>query len=292
MPSGKRARQQRQQAVAAPPPVGGAGARQASPKVLGIAGGVIILVIVAIVLGVVLSRNSGPSVGNGSGDGPTLTVASGTPKIGNSANSSQINAGAVAALLKGIPQEHFVLGKPDAPVTLTEYIDLQCPVCAAFETNEFESLVDKYVSKGKLRIVMQPWSILDAPGENDSDRGQKATIAAAAQNKAFNFAQVLYWNQGTEHTGWMNDAAISNAAAAVDGLDPYQLVNDANNSDTKSVIKTISDWAAAHLNTSTQEMNGTPSLYLQKTGETPKFFHTGEPDLGSLQDAIDKLLNE
>ena len=63
---------------------------------------------------------------------------------------------------------------------------------------------------------------------HDSDRGQKATIAAAAQNKAFNFAQVLYDNQGTEDTGWMNDAMISNIAASVDGLKPYQLATDAN----------------------------------------------------------------
>ena len=30
-------------------------------------------------------------------------------------------------------------------------------------------------------------------------------IAAGAQNKAFNFAQILYDNQGTENTGWLND---------------------------------------------------------------------------------------
>ena len=33
--------------------------------------------------------------------------------------------------LKGIPQNGFVLGDPNAPVTLVEYIDLQCPICAA-----------------------------------------------------------------------------------------------------------------------------------------------------------------
>ncbi len=301
MPSGKRARQQRQAAVAAPPPVrstGGAGARQASPKVLGIAGGVIILIIVAIVLAVVLSNNSSGSKStstgyDGSRDGPTIKIAGGTPKVGNSASSSLINAAGVATLLKGVPQDHFVLGKANAPVTLTEYIDLQCPICAEFETQELEPLIDKYVRAGKLKIVMQPWSILDqTPGEYDSGRGQKATIAAAAQNKAFNFAQVLYWNQATEHTHWMNDAEISNIAASVDGLNPYKLATDANGSDTQSVINEISNWANAHVNQSTGEMFGTPNLYLFKSGTTPKFYGAGKPDLGQLEAAIDSLLNK
>jgi protein-disulfide isomerase len=292
MPSGKKARQQRQAAAAAPPPVrstgGGGGTRQASPKVLGIAGGVILIVIVAIVLGVVLSnRSSGTS--DGSNDGPNISIASGTPKVGNSATSVLQGAPEVEKLLKGIPQNQFTLGQPDAPVTLVEYIDLQCPICGQFETQEFGPLVDKYVRAGKLKIVIQPWSILDQNvGEYDSDRGQKATIAAAAQNKAFNFAQVLYDNQNTEHTNWMNDAKISQIAASVDGLKPYQLATDANNADTKSVIKTISDFAAAH----PTEMTGTPTLYLGKGRETPKYFYTGDPGLGNIQAAIDALLNK
>src|SRR4051794_18439279 len=119
MPSGKRARQQRQAAVAAPPPVrstGGAGARQASPKVLGIAGGVIILVIVAIVLGVLLTRHSGPAVSDGTGDGPNIKIAKGTPTVGSSTSQNVLNAAAVATLLKGIPQKDFAFGKPTAPV--------------------------------------------------------------------------------------------------------------------------------------------------------------------------------
>jgi len=270
--------------------------RQASPKVLGIAGGVIILVIVAIVLAVVLSNNgSSASSGsgcNGSGDGETLCVATGTPAVGSSTKKNAIGgplpgAAAVATLLKGIPQNAFTLGNPDAPVTLTEYIDLQCPDCDAFETTEFAPLVNKYVRPGKLKIVVQPWSILDRTStEFDSDRGQKATIAAAAQNKAFNFAQVLYDNQGTEGTNWMNDAMISNIAASVDGLKPQQLVTDANGPTTKQVINSITNFANSH----PTEMTGTPTLYLAKGSGTPQWYYTGVPDLSSLEAAIDARL--
>jgi len=225
-------------------------------------------------------------------DGPTVNIISGTPTVGNSASPSALSGAAdVETLLKGIPQNGLVLGKPSAPVTLIEYIDLQCPDCDVFETTEFAPLVNKYVRPGKLKIEMQPWSILDqSPGEYDSARGQKATIAAADQNKAFNFAQVLYDNQSTEHTHWMTDGTISNIAASVDGLHPYQLATDANSSATQSVIKTISNWANTHYNQSTGEMAGTPNLYLQKSGTTPHFYISGVPDLGTLEAAIDALL--
>lgn len=285
MPSGKRARQQRQ---AAPPPVrskGGAGARQASPKVLAIAGGVVVLIAVAIVLAVVLSKGS--SSYNGSGDGETISIATGTPHVGSSQGSSAaLGATDVAKLFNGIPQNGLVLGKPTAPVTLIEYIDLQCPDCLQFETTELPTLVDKYVRPGTLKIQMQPWSILDrTPDVHDSDRGQKATIAAAAQNKAFNFSELLYDNQGTEDTNWMNDAIISNIAASVDGLDPYQLATDANGAATRSQIGQISAWANSH----PSEMTGTPTLYLQKSGQAPKYFQTGVPDLATLEAAITAL---
>src|SRR5207245_867061 len=123
----------------------------------------------------------------------------------HSASPSALHgARAVAKRFKGIPQGGLVLGRRKAPVTLIEYIDLQCPVCELFETTEMGRLVKKYVRPGKLKIKMQPWNILDAYYKvHDSLRGQEATIGAARQNKAFNFAEVLNDNQGVEGSGWL-----------------------------------------------------------------------------------------
>ena len=280
MPSGKRARQQRQQAAAAPPPVrskgGPGGARQASPRTLAIAGGVIVLIVVAVVLGIVLTQKSNGGTDNGQNDGPTIGLAGGMPAVGNASRPGALpQAAAVEKLLKGVPQNGFVLGSPNAPVTLVEYIDLQCPICQSFETTEFPTLVKNFVRTGKLKIEMKTWNILDAnDGTDDSLRGQKVTIAAAAQNKAFNFAEVLYENQGTEGTNWLNDAMVANIAASVTGLNLSQLVSVANSSATMSTIKAIDNYANSHA-TAAGPFSGTPNLWLAKGNGKPVFFGVG-----------------
>lgn len=272
---------------------GGPGsARQASPRTLAIAGGVIVLVIVAVVLAVVLSNGGGGT--NTSYDGPTIGVVPGTPAVGSSSSSNALlGASDVAKLLKGIPQKGFVLGQPNAPVTLVEYVDLQCPVCDQFETTEFPTLVQKYVRPGKLKIELKTWNILDAPDHTiDSLRGQKAVIAAAKQNLAFNFSEVLYDNQGVEGTNWLTDGMVSNIAASVDGLKTAQFVQDANSAATASLIKQIDNYANSRSQASPGPFSGTPTLLLGKGNQPPKFYGVGSPPmlLTNLEPAINKLL--
>src|SRR5215469_1283822 len=114
MPSGKRARQQRQAAAAtAPPPVrskgvGGTRTRQASPRALAIAGGVVLVIVIAVVLGVVLSGRGGNS---GAG------IVTSSDLQGLPATGSQSWAGALAgapqanALFNGIPQNGLTLNR-------------------------------------------------------------------------------------------------------------------------------------------------------------------------------------
>ena len=57
------------------------------------------------------------------------------------------------SLFAGIEQQGAALGSPNAPVTLVEYADLQCPFCAQWARDTLPTLVEDYVKGGKLRIV-------------------------------------------------------------------------------------------------------------------------------------------
>ena len=250
MPSGKKSKQLRRTAAAAPPPVrskGAAARRQANPKVLGAVAAVVVLAIVGIVLGVTLS---GGSSNSSLKDLPaTGSCTTGLPGCSD-----------VEAMFKGIPQKGLTLGSAFAPVTMIEYIDLQCPFCQQFETQVFPDLLKTYVKTGKVKIEAR---ILDFIGP-DSSRGRKAMIAAGEQNKAFNFAEILYFNQKTENTGWLNDAMVGQAAASIPGLQVQQLLSARNSGSVSSQAR------AFDAQQTQDQVTGTPTLFVSKDGGKTK----------------------
>ena len=257
MPSGKRARQQRQAAAATagrtPPPVrskgAAGGARQASPRVLGIAGGVALIVIIAIVLAVVL----------GSGNSKSSAPPSDLPKIGNAHWSGAEQGAAEAnALFKGIPQTGLVLGKPTAPVTMEMFIDVQCPICRDYEVNSLPTIVQKYIRTGKVQLHLQPWAFIG----DQSHTGRLAVIAASFQNKGFEYAKVLYDNQpdNSENTGYLNDDWMARMAASVNGLDVQKVMSQKNESGASTIASKV-DTLAKKAN-----VQGTPTVLIGPTG--------------------------
>ncbi|MGD0714303.1 MAG: thioredoxin domain-containing protein [Gaiellaceae bacterium] len=273
MPSGKKSKQMRRAAQSAPPPVqskGSGRSRQASPRVLMAGAGGVALIVVIVVLAIVLSGGGG---------------SSGIPKVVQTVGSLASGlpgAADVQRMYKGIPQKGFFLGSPFAPVQMVIYIDLQCPICQQFETTAAPTLVSKYVRTGKLRIEVKPWAFIGP----DSYRGQAAMMAAAKQNKAFNFAQVLYDNQGTENTGWLNDGMIYQIAESVPGLNVPQLLSDRKSSTVK---KEASDVAA---DADANKVTGTPTVFVGKSGSKPKLVgaQSAAPDLQQVTTAIDTAL--
>jgi protein-disulfide isomerase len=241
--SGKQARRRRQQ-VAAPPPVARKGARRrASPKVLllaALAG----LVLVGAVVGISLAVG-----GNSSSSAATI------PTVGSLTNALP-NAATVQREFAGIPQNGLVLGSAKAPLTMVEYIDLQCPGCRAYETAVQPSIVQEFVRTGKLKIEARPIAFIGP----DSIPARQAMIAASQQNRAFNFAQITYANQGTENTGWLNQTFIEHAAASVPGMKVRRVLDDQDSSLVTDVTHRIDAQATA------DRVSQTPTLLLGKTG--------------------------
>jgi protein-disulfide isomerase len=288
MPSGKRARQQRQEAAAAlrtPPPVrskgvGGARARQASPRALAIGGGIALVVIIAIVLGVVLS--SGGSSGGGSGVVSSSDMQ-GLPAVGSQTSPIALQgAGEANDLFKGIPQKGLTLGKPNAPVTMEMFVDVQCPFCQDYETNDLPTIVQKYIRTGKVQLHLKPWAFLGP----QSHTGRLGLIAASFQNKGYEYAKVLYDNQVQENSGWLTGKEMAAIAASVTGLKMARWQTDTNGSAPKSIASQVDALATQ------KKVQGTPTVYVGPTGGTLKNVGVPgtEPDLQQTEQAINNTL--
>jgi protein-disulfide isomerase len=261
MTSGKTTKRKRQQAKVPPPPVRTPGQRrQASPKILIGAAAVVALIVVAIVLGFLLTG------GKSSG---------GTPARGSLTNALP-GAAEAQRLYQGIPQHGNVLGSPNAPVTLVQYIDLQCPFCQQFETQAMPKLLSRYVRTGKVKIESRPIAFIGP----DSERGRAGALAAAQQNRMFNYMQLLYLNQGTENTGWLNDAMATAAATSIPGLDVNAWKSARGSSSVRDQASQFDSQATA------DKVSETPTVLVGKTGGPLRKAQVSLSDISSLSAAI------
>jgi protein-disulfide isomerase len=252
--------------------------RQASPRALAIAGGVVLVVIIAIVLGVVLS--SGGSSGGGV---VSASDISGLGATGSATSPVALPGSPDAnALFKGIPQKGLTLGNPNAPVHMEMFIDVQCPFCRDYETNDLPTIVTKYIREDKVQLTLKPWAFLGP----QSHTGRLGLIAASFQNKSFQYAKVLYDNQQTENTGWLNGPMMANIAASVNGLNLPQWQARTNSSAPKQIADQVDALVA------TNKVVGTPTVFVgPKGGKLLRVGSAGtEPSLQQTEQAINAVL--
>lgn len=85
-----------------------------------------------------------------------------------------------------------VLGAADAPVTIVEFSDFQCPYCASFRTQTFEQIKSEYIDTGKVKFVYR-----DFPLDFHSEAMPAAEAAECAdeQGKFWEYHDKLFENQ-------------------------------------------------------------------------------------------------
>jgi protein-disulfide isomerase len=188
----------------------------------------------------------------------------------------------VAAMLNGIPQNATALGRADAPVTLVEYADPQCPYCAKWATIALPDVVERYVRPGKVRIV---FTGMDFVGP-DSETALRGALAAARQNKLWNVLDLLFANQGTENTGWVTDSLLQSIGKVVPGLDWKAMLADMRSTSVDQAI------AQAAARARQAGVNSTPSFAVGRTGGPMQLVNITSIDAAGIEPALDAALKQ
>lgn len=188
----------------------------------------------------------------------------------------------VARTYAGIPQRGGALGRPDAPVTMVVYVDPQCPYCGEWERVAMPELAARYVRTGTLRVVVRGLHFVGP----DSERALRLLDAAALQDRFFQTAGLLYWNQGEENTGWVTDRYLRSLAGSVPGADSDRLLADR---DAAAVdAKMLADQQAA----SRDAVSSTPWVELGRTGGALRPVQLARLDATAVAPLVERLAGE
>jgi protein-disulfide isomerase len=84
------------------------------------------------------------------------------------------------------------LGSLDAPVTLVEVSDFQCPYCGKFARETFPQIKKEYIDIGKVKAVFKNFPL---PGHTYAQKAAEAGECANEQGKFWEYQEKLFANQ-------------------------------------------------------------------------------------------------
>lgn len=190
-----------------------------------------------LIAGAVFYSNSNSS----QGPSPTQQVAAGTEQ-------------AVATVAATVDDD-AVLGNPNAPVTLIEFSDFQCPFCRKFYKETLPQIKKDYIATGKVKLVYRDFPLVQIhPG---------ATLAAESAEcakdlgKFWEMHDAIFDEQEKQGSGTVQFTAddVKKWAGNI-GLDTTKFNQCLDSGKYKQEVeKDLADGAAAGV-------NGTPATFI------------------------------
>lgn len=117
------------------------------------------------------------------------------------------------------PEGDPVKGSPDAPVTIIEYSEYQCPFCARFMQETLPLIEENYIATGKVRLIFRNF-----PVHQQAVVAAGAAICAQKEDKFWQMHDTLFAQQ-SEWSGNPDFIALLEGYAQDIGLDVEQFTS-------------------------------------------------------------------
>lgn len=180
-----------------------------------------------------------------------------------------------------------VLGDKNAPITMVEFVDYECPFCKRFFDDTLPQIKKAYIDSGKVKLVMR-----DLPLSFHQNAHKESQAAECAREQGGDTAYFKYHNEIFKRT-------ISNGTGLA--LDQLQVIaNDLglNGSALQSCLDSEKYKAEVDkdlADASVYGANGTPSFFIGKSDPSGTFTGTilvGAQPFEAFKAALDAELNK
>ena len=91
-----------------------------------------------------------------------------------------------------IEEFDYVYGEEEAPVTMVEFTDYQCPFCGRYSNETLPKIEEEYIKTGKVKYVLRN---IPLTFHQYAQKAAEAAMCAAAQGKYWEYHEVLFENQ-------------------------------------------------------------------------------------------------
>ena len=133
----------------------------------------------------------------------------------NSANPGTVNTPSTTTPKTQVGQTS--LGDPNAPVKMDVWEDFQCSGCLAYSLKLEPQILQTFVDTGKVFYTYHFYPFIDG-GQGESHDAANAAMCASAQNKFWDYHDMLFANWLGENAGSYTKARLQDFATRV-GLD-------------------------------------------------------------------------
>jgi len=146
-------------------------------------------------------------------------------------------------------------GSKDAPITIVEFSDFQCPFCGRFYEGAYKEIKSKYIDTGKVKLYFRNLPLSFHPGAMPAAIAAECAREQGGDKAFFAMHDKIFAGQGTLFTGDLNsiNTNLKNIAKTV-GIDMSKFNDCYDNQKTKDVV--AADQAAA----ASVGIDGTPGF--------------------------------
>jgi protein-disulfide isomerase len=234
---------------------------------LGIVGAILTLGTVGFVI-------LGGCVLKGSCSIPTAQGASAPVAVAPTPTDPSAAAPAPTGAIPAVTSADWIKGDQNAPVTIVEYSDFQCPFCGAFYPTMQQVMADY---QGKVRWVYRHFPLTSI--HPNAEPAAEASECAGEQGKFWEFADKMFTNQDSESPAFYESTAVALG------------VNKAKFDACLAAKKYVSKIQAQAQGGASAGVNGTPGSYvISKNGTVQQI--QGALPYASVKQMIDTALTQ
>ncbi len=188
----------------------------------------------------------------------------------------------VSVDMKKLADDDAALGDANAPITMIEFSDFQCPFCRRHYFDSHKQIVDNYVKTGKVKIIYRDFPLGFHQGAQPA---AEATECAEEQGKFWEMHDKIFEEQNKLGQGTVQFTVDDLKSWATDiGLDSTKFNTCLDSGKYKSEVqKDLQDGSASGV-------QGTPGFFIGKTNGNTATFVAGAYPYATLAQVIEEQL--